>query len=137
LSDIGSWRKWGRKDADLQALLFTNLTGCLAESVRNGAGIALLPTYASIVDDDLVPLEIGVHFAVPMYLSYPRDAAKKWAVRTTLEFVRTCVFDKKAMPWFRDSLVMPQMDWPKRLSDLIDRATAAPGGDEKPADAVA
>ena len=124
LSDMGSWASWLRGSTNPHALLFTNLTGCLAESVRCGAGIALLPTYAVLVDDCLVPIQIGVHFMAPMLVSYHRDALKKWPVRATLDFLRNHVFDKRNMPWFREAYVAPQMDWSKRLATFVDRAAA-------------
>lgn len=130
LSDMGSWASWARGDAGTQAILFTNLSGCLAEAVRRGAGIALLPTYAVLVDDAFVPLEVGVRFAAPIYVSYQRDTVKKWPVRTTLDFLRNYVFDKKNMPWFREGYVAPEMDWGKRLAMLLDHATAPSGADK-------
>ena len=103
-------------------LLFTNLSACLAEAVRYGAGIALLPTYAPLVDENFVPLEIGIRFQAPIFVSYQREAAKKWPVRATIDFLRTNVFDKQNMPWFRDNYVAPQADWPSKLSELRKQA---------------
>jgi DNA-binding transcriptional LysR family regulator len=136
LSDMGSWATWSRGEASKRAVLFTNLTGCLAEAVRQGAGIALLPTYAMLVDDHFVPLDIGVRFAAPIYVSYQRDAVKKWPVRMTLDFLKSCVFDKKNMPWFREAYVPPHIDWHKRLAMFIDRAAAPPGAHKAPAEAA-
>lgn len=135
LSDMGSWASWSR--VSTHALLFTNLSGCLAESVRAGAGIALLPTYAALVDDNFVPIDVGVRFTAPIYVSYQRDAVKKWAVRTALDFIRNHVFDKKNMPWFRESYLAPELEWHKRLAGSVDRAASPPGGDRVPADAAA
>ena len=123
LADMGSWASWSREDdTNAHTVLFTNLSAVLAEAVRHGAGIALLPTYAVLVDDCFVPLEIGVRFQAPIYVSYQRDAAKKWPVRATIDFLRTCVFDRKNMPWFRDSYVHPAEDWYKRLNSLMEQA---------------
>ena len=137
LSDMGSWASWSRDDAGTHAMLFTNLSGCLAEAVRHGAGIALLPTYAVLVDDSFVPLEVGVRFTAPIYVSYQRDSVKKWPVRTALDFLRTNVFDKKNMPWFREAYVAPEVDWSKRLANFIDRAAAAPAADKPQSSAAA
>jgi len=126
LSDMGSWASWARDDSGTQALLFTNLSGCLAESVRHGAGIALLPTYAVLVDEAFVPLEVGVRFTAPIYVSYQRDAVKKWPVRTTLDFLRNHVFDKKNMPWFREGYVAPHPDWSIQLAALTERSSSPP-----------
>lgn len=135
LSDMGSWASWARGDAGTQATLFTNLSSCLGEAVRCGAGIALLPTYAILIDDGFVPLDLGVRFAAPIYVSYQRDAVKKWPVRVTLEFIRNHVFDKKTMPWFREDYVRPEADWSRRLATLI--ACAASGGEQAPLSSTA
>jgi len=137
MPEMGSWASWSRGEAATHAVVFTNLTGVVAEGIRHGAGIALLPTYAMLVDDRFVPLEIGIRCAVPIYVSYQRDASKKWPVRTTLEFLRNCVFDRKNMPWFRESYHTPEMDWHKRLAVSVEGAAAPPDGDNLPANAAA
>jgi len=125
LADMGSWASWSREDAASHTVLFTNLSACLAEAVRHGAGIALLPTYAVLVDDVFVPLDIGVRFQAPIFVSYQRDATKKWPVRATLDYLRNNVFDKKNMPWFRDSYVSPANDWHTRFEGFIKQAGEA------------
>jgi DNA-binding transcriptional LysR family regulator len=122
LADMGSWASWSREDAGKHTVLFTNLSACLAEAVKHGAGIALLPTYASVVDPAYVPLEIGVRFQAPIFVSYQRDAPKKWAVRATIDFLRHNVFDRKSMPWFRDAFASPADDWSHRLNVLVQEA---------------
>ncbi len=122
LADMGSWASWAREDAANHTVLFTNLSACLCEAVRHGAGVALLPTYAVLVHDEFVPLDIGVRFQAPIFVSYQRDATKKWPVRATLDYLRNNVFDKKNMPWFRDSFVMPANDWHLRLQEFIKNA---------------
>lgn len=123
LADMGSWASWSREDAATRTVLFTNLSACLAEAVRHGAGIALLPTYATLVDDAFVPLDIGVRFQAPIFISYQRDAAKKWPVRATLDFLRNNVFDRKEMPWFRETYVPPSPDWKQRCATVVARAS--------------
>ncbi len=122
LADMGSWASWSREEAATHTVLFTNLSACLAESVRHGAGIALLPTYAALVDDAYVPLDIGVRFQAPIFVSYQRDATKKWPVRATLDYLRANVFDRKAMPWFQETFVSPAPEWREELAALIGQA---------------
>lgn len=118
LNDAGSWPNWSPGAADRRALLSTSSSVCVAEAVRLGAGIAVVPTYAGAVDAAYVPLDVGMRFQVPVNVSYGRDAPKSWAVRTTLEFLRHNVFDQKNMPWFQDAYVAPAEDWPDRLAAL-------------------
>lgn len=125
LADMGSWASWAREDAASHTVLFTNLSACLCEAVRHGAGIALLPTYAVLVDEEFVPLDIGVRFQAPIFVSYQRDATKKWPVRATLDYMRNKVFDKKNMPWFRDNYVSPDSDWQTRFQEFVKQAGEA------------
>ena len=129
LADMSSWANWSREEAATHTVLFTNLSACLADSVRHGAGIALLPTYAPLVDEDFVPLDIGVRFQMPVYISHHRHATTKWPVRATLDFLRSHVFDAEAMPWFGETFAGPAADWRERLSGLLERAAepARPG----------
>ena len=122
LADMGSWASWSREDSASHTVLFTNLSACLAEAVRHGAGIALLPTYAVLVDECLVPLDIGVRFQAPIFVSYQRESTKKWPVRATLDYLRNNVFDKKNMPWFRETFTSPANDWHKRLEEFVKAA---------------
>lgn len=132
LTDLGSWASWSREEISASnTVMFTNLSACLAEAVRHGAGIALLPTYAMSVADGLVPLEIGARFQTPVYVSYQRDAAKRWPVRATIDFLRNIVFDRRNMPWFRDSYVAPADDWNRRLLNLVEQAQATSSAEEQ------
>ncbi|MGH6873021.1 MAG: LysR family transcriptional regulator [Rhizomicrobium sp.] len=136
-ADMGAWAAWSREDTEQRTALFTNLSACLAEAVRFGAGIALLPTYAPLVDENMVALDIAVRFQAPIFVSYKREAAKKWPVRATLEFLRNQVFDKKTMPWFRDPPAMPDEGWREIFDRAIGRAAQpddsdAPVGDSIP-----
>lgn len=131
LGDIGSLTSWSLEGTALRTAFFTNLSACLAEAVCHSAGIALLPTYATIVDKAFVPLEIGIRFPVPIFVSYYPDTLKKWPVRTTLDYLRTCVFDRKTMPWFADSYIPPSADWTEHYANAMKQAAHADSG-EKP-----
>lgn len=128
LADIGSLASWSRKETALRTVLFTNLSGCLVEAVRRGAGIALLPTYATAIDEAFVPLEIGLRFPIPIFIGYKRDAIEKWPVRTTLDYLRGNVFDRKNMPWFADNYIPPAADWAERYASAMKQAAGADGG---------
>lgn len=131
LVDIGSLASWSHEGTPLRTALFTNLSGCLLEAVRHGAGIALLPTYVALLDEAFVPLDLGMSFPLPIYISHQRDAVKKWPVRATLDFLRSGVFDRKNMPWFADSYVPPEPDWPDRYAACVRRAAEPAIGDRR------
>ena len=107
----GPWSHW-LKGAPMQsAPLLTNQSGPLAEAVRQGVGIALLPTYVMAMGDDFVPLDLGLHLPAPVFMSFQREVAKKWPVRAAIDFLRDTVFQRKSMPWFHDEFQFPTSSW--------------------------
>lgn len=123
--DKGPWSDW-LKGAPMQtAPLLTNQSAPLAEAVRQGVGIALLPTYITVTDDSFVPLDVGLHLPAPVYMSFQREVAKKWSVRTVVDFMRDTVFQKKAMPWFTEEFNFPAPNWKTALEESGKSATPA------------
>jgi len=107
----GTWSSWfGDKGAKYTSL-FTNHSSFLARAVRAGVGIALMPTYVAVTDDELVPLDIGLRLPLRLFASYRRERAQKTAVRTTLGFLREHVFNTVTMPWFQENFVAPDPSW--------------------------
>jgi len=126
LIDKGSWSAWWANRAAPNTSLLTNQSTPLAESVRRGAGVALLPTYCGLVDDCFVPLDVGMRFQLPVFLSYQREALARWPVRATLDFLRTVVFDRRLMPWFADRYEAPSRRWKQLFAEIITQTTASP-----------
>ncbi len=122
LSDVSNWVHWIRQKPVTRTSFFTNLSGSLAEAVRNGVGIAMMPTYGSAVDEEFVPLEVGIRYQTPLSLSITRDAGHRWPVRAMVEFLRGTVFDHAAMPWFSTQYIAPHADWPMLLRNYIAAA---------------
>jgi DNA-binding transcriptional LysR family regulator len=118
LIDKGSWMtRMATSSAQARTQYFTNSSAALGEAVRHGAGIALLPTYASVFEQDLVPLNIGLQFETPFWLSYQRDALAKPGVRDAVRFLEH-IFDRRAMPWFADQFI-PTMKFPRTTAEQI------------------
>lgn len=116
----GTWASWF-SDAPLKyTALFTNHSSFLARAVRAGVGIALMPTYMVLADSNYVPLDIGMRLPLKLYASYHREHAQKNTVRTTLNYLRDCVFDPKSMPWFEDQFVAPTASWTELHRRALD-----------------
>jgi DNA-binding transcriptional LysR family regulator len=122
LIDKGSWSAWWSNRSTPGTSLLTNQSAPLAEAVRRGAGIALLPTYVTLVDDAFVPLDLGMRFQLPVFLSFQRDALMRWPVRATLDFLRTVVFDRRLMPWFAEQYESPSRRWKELFNDILAQA---------------
>jgi DNA-binding transcriptional LysR family regulator len=109
--DKGPWSHWLNGAATQTAQLLTNQSGPLCEAVRQGVGIALLPTYLVAASEDFVPLDLGLHLPTPVHMSFQREVAKKWSVRAVIDFLRDTVFQRKTMPWFSDQFIFPDASW--------------------------
>lgn len=139
LIDKGSWSAWWANRSAPGTSLLTNQSTPLAEAVRRGAGIALLPTYVAVIDDDFVPLDLGMRFHLPVFLSYQRDALTRWPVRAALDFLRTTVFDRRLMPWFGEQYESPSRRWKELFDEILlqtvesDRQNGVAGAPATPA----
>ena len=118
----GAWSSWSGDEILKHTALFTNQSAFLAKCVREGIGIALMPTYMTLAYDNLVPLNIGATFAAKLYASYHRERIATQPVKTTLAFLRTVVFDAKSMPWFEEEFRAPEENWRDRLTHATDLA---------------
>jgi molybdate transport repressor ModE-like protein len=110
--DKGTWMT--RLPAALgegRAQFFTNSSAALAESVRAGAGIALLPTYGSVFVTGLEPLEVGMRFETPFWVCYKQEVAARRSTRIAVAFLKH-IFNRRTMPWFGEHYVSPT-DFPK------------------------
>jgi DNA-binding transcriptional LysR family regulator len=118
LIDKGSWMtRMTEAASDARTRYFTNSSAALGEAVRHGAGIALLPTYVSVFEQDLVPLDIGLRFETPFWLCYQHETLTKPGARDVVHFLKH-IFNRRAMPWFSESFV-PTMKFPRTTAEQI------------------
>jgi DNA-binding transcriptional LysR family regulator len=89
---------------------FSNSSVVLAEAVRSGAGISMLPTYAVLVDNRFVPLLGRCFGSTGIFVNFDREVGKKPAVRAVLEYLKEQVFNRKT-PWFGDTFIAPDESW--------------------------
>ncbi len=111
LSDERSWSEYWVDLASHNGVFYSNSSAFLFEMVKAGAGISMLPTYIAPANPRLVPLLPDYHLKMGIFLNFHREAAKKAAVRITIDFLKDVVFDRRAMPWFRDAFEAPGADW--------------------------
>jgi DNA-binding transcriptional LysR family regulator len=84
--------------------------------VARGAGIGMLPTYASAVGARVVPLDVeGVYIAHDILLTFHPDAGRVSRVRSLIDFLKEA-FSPQRYPWFRDEFIHPR-DLPGRVND--------------------
>jgi molybdate transport repressor ModE-like protein len=112
LIDQGTWMtRLSAHEREARSQYFTNSSAVLVESVRRSAGIALLPTFGIVFETNLEALDLGLNFATPFWLCYPKVSLEKQAARIAIGFLKH-VFDRRTMPWFADDYVRPR-DFPQ------------------------
>jgi DNA-binding transcriptional LysR family regulator len=84
-------------------------------SIAKGAGIGWLPTYAPMLGDPLIPLDIGIKFELDIWLACHPDAKKIPRVGQLIDWT-VGAFDGRKYPWFRDEFVHPR-DLPKAYKE--------------------
>jgi len=86
--------------------LRTNVSSANYWSIAKGGGIGLLPTYAQVVDPHIVPLDLGIHETVDIWLTFHPDARRIARVSRLIDWVIQA-FSSQKYPWFRDEFIHP------------------------------
>ena len=109
--DNVQWRKlYDRLFPGLPAVglvaLRTNVSSAHYWSIAKGAGIGVLPTYAQAIGAQLVPLDLGIHETVDIWLTYHPDARRIPRVSRMIDWAIKA-FSPQKFPWFRDEFIPP------------------------------
>lgn len=103
---------WKDSTAHVAALveptMITDCSASLLQATATGAGIAVMPSYAAMLDQRLVALPIPPMASVKVWLSFHESARRAPRVRTVVTWMRQ-VFDRRKSPWFRDDYVPPSL----------------------------
>ena len=113
--------------------LRTNVSSAHYWSIAKGAGIGVLPTYAQWIGAEIVPLDIGVHETVDIWLTYHPDAKRIPRVSRLIDWAIQA-FSPQKYPWFRDELIHPNElkniyqgePLATMFNELADKAAARP-----------
>ncbi|MCJ2133812.1 LysR family transcriptional regulator [Methylobacterium sp. J-026] len=93
--------------ASVPIALKINVSSAYYWAIAKGAGIGLLPTYASAIGARVIPVDNLGRFSLDIWLTYHPDAERIERVRRTIDWLRAA-FDPKRYPWFRDEFIHPR-----------------------------
>jgi DNA-binding transcriptional LysR family regulator len=111
--DNGAWPRYlGIEDIEGIVGIRTNSSAAFFYAVERGAGIGGLPTFATALGANLVPVDIGIHHRMDIWMTYHPDARRTPRVATIIDWLVSC-FDQAKYPWFRDEFIHPS-----RFSDF-------------------
>ena len=86
--------------------LRTNVSSAHYWSIAKGAGIGMLPTYATAICAPIVPLDLGIHIPMEIWMAFHEGAARIPRVRRLVDWLVEA-FSPKKFPWFRDEYIPP------------------------------
>jgi DNA-binding transcriptional LysR family regulator len=84
--------------------LRTNVSSAHYWSIAKGAGIGLLPTYAQWIGSPIVPLDLGIHETVDIWLTYHPDVKRIPRISRLIDWSIEA-FSPQKYPWFRDEFI--------------------------------
>jgi DNA-binding transcriptional LysR family regulator len=87
--------------------LETNSSAVVVQAVRNGVGVAALPTAILSVEPDLVMLDLPPLSPARLWLAHHREAVRPARVRLVKEWLKS-IFDPRTRPWYRSEFVHPR-----------------------------
>jgi DNA-binding transcriptional LysR family regulator len=109
-----AFQEWfpGMRYEDL-LVMRTNVSSANYWAVAKGAGVGILPTYASAIGARVEPLDIdGMHRPFDIWLSYHPDGGRIPRVRKMIDWIVES-FSPAHFPWFSDTFIHP-----KELAEL-------------------
>ena len=120
----------GIRQQDL-LVMRTNVSSANYWAIAKGAGIGLLPTYASAICARVEPIDIeGMQRPFDIWLSYHPDAGRIPRVRKMIDWIIDS-FSPAQFPWFSDSFIHPnelsELYKGKPLVNMFEGFAAAAG----------
>lgn len=105
--DQGAWPRYlGIEDIEGVVGIRTNSSAAHFSAIHGGAGIGGLPTYATVLFSDLVPIDVGIHHRMDIWMTYHPDARRTPRIATMIDWL-VASFDASKFPWFRDEFIHP------------------------------
>ncbi|MCC6737320.1 MAG: LysR family transcriptional regulator [Bauldia sp.] len=84
----------------------SNASTSVFYAIEKGAGIGALPTFACALDAPVVPVDLGIHHRMDIWLTCSRTTRQTKRVGHVVEWVKS-IFDPARYPWFRDDFIHP------------------------------
>lgn len=88
-------------------MIRNNVSSANLWMIVKGAGIGLLPTYASAIGARVVPLDLDLRRTFDIWLTYHSDATRIPRVRYFVDWAIEA-FNPAKYPWFRDEFIHPK-----------------------------
>jgi DNA-binding transcriptional LysR family regulator len=105
--DPNAWARYlGVESVDDIVAVSTNSSSAVLLAIESGAGIGALPTYTSVVNRRIVPVDLGGAMKVDVWLTFRRDLRRSPRRSALIDWIRG-LFDAQVHPYFGDRFVHP------------------------------
>ena len=74
--------------------------------LKKARASAPCPTYASVINAPVVPVDIGLQHHMDIWLTYHPDARKTPRMSLVVDWLKS-IFAADRFPWFRDEFIHP------------------------------
>lgn len=101
----------------------TNASTPLFYAVEKGAGIGVLPTYATALKAPVVPLDFGVQNSLDIWLTFHSGVKKTPRKAMVIDWIKS-IFDSQIYPWFADEFIHPNLlleKMPKEAQENVNQ----------------
>ena len=113
----------GLEDIEGQVAVRTNSSSAHFYAIELGVGIGLLPSYAVPLGANVVPLDLGIHRLLDIWLVYNPGIKDVPRIALFIDWLKS-IFDPVAFPWFREQFVTPRelAAWRPKVSSPFEPA---------------
>lgn len=91
----------------------TNSSAASFYAVERGGGIGVLPSYSVALKAPVIPVDIGIHNSLDIWMTYHPSIKKTPRKAIVIDWLKS-IFEPQIYPWFRDEFIHPNL-----LADLI------------------
>lgn len=84
----------------------TNSNVALFYAVECGAGIGVLATYAIALKAPVIPIDMGLHNTLDIWMTYHPSIKKTPHKAIVIDWIKS-IFDPQVYPWFREEFIHP------------------------------
>lgn len=104
-------QKLGVNSMDNIVGISTNSSIAVFYAVERGAGIGVLPSYATALRAPVFPIDMGIQNRLEIWMTYHPSIKKTPRKSIVIDWIKS-IFDPQVYPWFREEFIHP--------NDLVD-----------------
>lgn len=97
----------GVENIDDIVALKTNSSTTLFYAIERGAGIGVIPTYATALNAPVVPLDCDLQNKLDIWLTYHPSVKKTPRKAMIIEWIKS-IFNPRVYPWFSEQFIHPE-----------------------------